>query len=90
MLIEEEESKEAPAKTGSNWKNNNENKDKKASNSKEVYAVNLLIESIPIGTTYTQTLEWLMTKEKIVLLNVKPETKALRQSKRFDLSKRWS
>ena len=37
MPIEEELSKDAPTKTYRNWKNNCQNKDKKASDSKEVH-----------------------------------------------------
>ena len=83
MMIEEELSQEAPAKTGSNWKSNYQNKDKKASSSKEVRAIHHFIEYILMGTTYTQALERLLIKGKIKVPKIKPKTNALRQYKTF-------
>ncbi|KAJ8427662.1 hypothetical protein Cgig2_032163 [Carnegiea gigantea] len=80
-------SKEAPTKLSSNWKNNYQNKDKKASSSKEVYVVNSIIEHTPGGTNYTQALQQLFTKGKIDLPKIRLEIDALRQSKGFDPAK---
>ena len=44
MLIEQELSREAPAKAGSNVKTNYQNKNKKASNSKDVHMLNHIAE----------------------------------------------
>jgi len=53
MIVEEELITEVPTKIGSNWKGNYQNKDRKASNFKEVHTVNHYTEYTPIGTAYT-------------------------------------
>ena len=87
MLIEEEISKESPTKTGSNLKRNNQNKDKKANNSKKTHAIHHFIENTPVGTTYTQALKQLLVKGKINLLNIEAEIEAFRKFKTFDSTK---
>ena len=76
MLVEEELSKKVPPKTGSNWRNNHQNKDKKASIPKEVHTVNRTNMYTPVGTTYTQALERLLAKRKINLPKIMPETES--------------
>ncbi|KAJ8440777.1 hypothetical protein Cgig2_007183 [Carnegiea gigantea] len=87
MLVEEELSKEVPAKTGNNRRNNHQNKDEKAISSKKVHAVNCITEYTPIGTTYTQALEQVLAKGRINLPKIIPLTESFRQSKCFDPSK---
>ena len=77
MLIEEL-SKEAHTKPSSNWKNNYQSKDKKASSSKEVYVVNSIIDHTPVGINYTQALQQLFTKGKIDLPEARLEIDPLR------------
>jgi len=54
MLLEEELTREAPAKIGSNWKGNYQNMDRKGKDttSKEPHTLDCYTEYIPIGTTY--------------------------------------
>ena len=87
ILVEEELSKEVPAKTGNNWKNKHQCRDKKVSSSKEVHAINCIAEYTHIGTTYTQSLEQLLAKGKTNFYEIKRETESLKQSKYFNLSK---
>ncbi|KAJ8425183.1 hypothetical protein Cgig2_004687 [Carnegiea gigantea] len=78
--------REVPAITGNNLRNNHQNKDKKASSSKKVHAVNCITKYTSIGTTYTQALERCMAKGKINLLEIKL-IESLMQSKYFDPNK---
>ncbi|KAJ8422214.1 hypothetical protein Cgig2_032931 [Carnegiea gigantea] len=76
---EEEISKEAPTKTGSNLKRNHQNKDKKANSSKKAHAIHHFTENTPVGTTYTQALKQLLVKGKINLPEIKAEIEAFRR-----------
>ena len=52
-----------------------------------MHVVNRYIEYTPVGTPYTQALKWLLAKGNINFHKVKPEAKAARQFKCFDLTK---
>ena len=73
MLVEEELAREIPSKATNNWKGKNQNRDKKdkGSTSKEVYALDCYTEYTPIGTTYTQALECLLSMSRINLPPIK-------------------
>ena len=69
MLVQKELARETPTTTTNNWKGNYQNRDKKynGSISKAVYALGHYIKYTPIGTTYTQALECLISKGSINL-----------------------
>jgi len=78
MLVEEELAKETFTKATSNYMNNHYNRDEKdnGSTSKKLHALDNYIECTPIGITYTQAVDHLLSKHKIDLLSIGAKTKS--------------
>ena len=89
IMVEEELAMGAHTKSGSNWKSNYKDEDKKGgySSNREVYVINCYTEHNPIETAYAEALEHLLVNRKIDLLEMKPETQVTMQLKSFDLIK---
>ncbi|KAJ8424063.1 LOW QUALITY PROTEIN: hypothetical protein Cgig2_006536 [Carnegiea gigantea] len=66
VLVKEELAGETSAKATNNWKGNYHNKDKKDNDpkSKKVYTLDCYTKYTPSGSTYTQALEHLLSKDR--------------------------